>query len=1838
MQRVSATWPGNDPANWVASPASGKPSPGQPQILLRTPPKPIVVGLSVVQASDGAAIVRANEPAKITASFSAPDAISAVTVEYFVDQVESFTEPRQTLTMVDAGGGVFTAMLPGFSDRSVVRYRIRANRGAGVEVISPREDDAKIAPVGAGGALEAWHGFFVTPAREDLVPAYDVFVSNAALDTLNNNISQTPRRVTKADASGQPREVPYVAATAPQWNGTQAAVFCADGQVWDVQLRYHGGFTQRSAARDSYKIHFPDSHPFRGVTSLFETDKDWHVAEGEALVAAVGLPAPATRSVNLYINNRPALSRLEVGESNGELLEAFHRRQQRLDPHHAREATGELYKSIGNIGNTANTSEGPYTRGDFAPIADAGPWKSWQRFAFTYSLQNHGWIGALPLKALVDGMWAARGDDFHTPNLNTANARTWCEQNLDVDSTLTSLALLNWMGAWDDVCQNQYFWRRANGRWTRLPWDFDDLMSNTRVAQSIFVGATGEEDPFFGTNWFKDTVLKCFRDEYRQRLWELNNSLLDPENLNALGFTHAATFAAQRHANVNAQLGLGAYLKPARPSNLAPADGSAVAAGAVLVSSAFVHPGGTHAATKWEIRRDDGDYAEPVFVIVSNSAKTSLPLPFEQLIYGQTYHWRVTYLDELGHPSVVSAETSFVWGSPAPGAGALVLSEILAANHGAAENGGTTPDYIELHNGGSGAVALDGMSLTDDPRIPAKFTFPVGTSVPPGGYLVVWCDRNAAAPGLHAGFKLNASGQTVLLMSGSAIADSVTFGPQAVDYAIGRLGGNGGWALVQPSPGADNVAVPLGAANALAINEWMAAPRHGDDWFELYNGVAQPVALGGLHLTDKLSARKKTCIPALSFIAPHGFTKFQADDGRGGNHVHFKLSASGDSIFLLAADAATVLSRVSFGRQEINVSQGRLPDGAATMASFPLTSSPEHSNWLPAPVVVNEVLSHSTAPLEDAIELYNPTAAPLDIGGWWLSDDHRELRKFHIPAGTVVPANGYVVFYEEQFGASFALSSLGDEVVLSAENGGALTGYRSQVHFGAAADGVSFGRVPLAGVPDEFWPMTARTFGEANSAALTGPVVINEILSASDGGVDAAHAQFIELQNITGTAVDLSGWVLRGGIDFNFAPGTTLAPGGYAMLVAFDPADAPALGVFRATYQVPPSVPIFGPFSPLLNPHGTRIELARPGPAVSGVTPLWMVDRVAYRDFAPWPYAPGKSIQRLGRFSIGNDPANWFAGTPSAGADNAGQGPFIPGTSSATLSFADATTTVAENAGTVTLTVNRAGEASGPVNVCYSTLGGTAAAGSDFVAISGTLTFASGETARSLSIPLLNDNMPESDESFSVALFAPTGGAALGVPATGTITILDNDLAGGGAVAGFFQFATPSSAATEASAGPHLVTVTRTGGTTGEVSVQVSQLFPHEQMEDATPGADFANALPLTLSFAPGEISKTVTIPILDDTEVEFDERLRLALSNPDGGAEIGTLWTHDVILSSDDLPPLVTPLKAGFTGLINEPFTVGGYGRLTVNTSAHGTLTARLMADGAVYAFTGRLDEHGEFRRNIAVRASGHLTMRTLLLRLAPDGSRIDGLLDSEPIHAERNATRIPPLPMAGAGRYTVLLRDGENSVGSYSMTIGGNGGVRVSGTLGDGTPFACASALSVSGRVPVCAALYAKHAGFVAGRAQVAITGVPRSVDGTFVWARPPKPAPGVASAALIRTTLTLDGAAYATPVRGQRLLTGMTSGSVNLLGGDLSPEPPPIAVSITPRDQLVPSKTSEKLALQLNVRLGTLSGRFTRPDGKRGSIRGVVVQRTSPTLPRIEGSFPGSDTPGTVRLTVP
>ena len=111
-----------------------------------------------------------------------------------------------------------------------------------------------------------------------------------------------------------------------------------------------------------------------------------------------------------------------------------------------------------------------------------------------------------------------------------------------------------------------------------------------------------------------------------------------------------------------------------------------------------------------------------------------------------------------------------------------------------------------------------------------------------------------------------------------------------------------------------------------------------------------------------------------------------------------------------------------------------------------------------------------------------------------------------------------------------------------------------------------------------------------------------------------------------------------------------------------------------------------------------------------------------------------------------------------------------------TLQFSTATYTVAENAGSVTLTVRRLNDTNAAVTVDCATANGTATAGSDYSTTNGTLTFAAGQTNQTLTVPILNDGLVESTETFTVTLSNPTGeGAVLGTPTTATVSITDND-------------------------------------------------------------------------------------------------------------------------------------------------------------------------------------------------------------------------------------------------------------------------------------------------------------------------------------------------------------------------------------------------------------------------------------------------------------------------------
>ncbi len=628
-----------------------------------------------------------------------------------------------------------------------------------------------------------------------------------------------------------------------------------------------------------------------------------------------------------------------------------------------------------------------------------------------------------------------------------------------------------------------------------------------------------------------------------------------------------------------------------------------------------------------------------------------------------------------------------------PSLAGVVINEVLANNANLAEADGSKPDWVELYNPSAGAVDLADMSLTDDTLLPRRWVFPGGSIVPALGFLKVRLDGGLPASNTNTGYGLKASGGAVYLnhrpADGGAPASFVTYGLQAADFSLGRAPDGGtNWVLTLPSFGSANLAASLGDPLQLKVNEWMASPVSGNDWFEVSNPNAQPVELSGLWLSDTLGTPRKYQIPARSFIGsgPEGFLRFWCANGTDADFTGFSLNATVEDVVISTA-AGTVISGYHFVNQLPGVSEGRLPDGATNFVRFITTATPGNANFLPLTnVFINELLAHTDPPLEDAVEIFNPTGDDINIGGWYLSDAQDNLLKFRIAPGTVVPAGGFKVFYEYEFNSGnpvtpFSFSSAkGDQVYLSQSTApGTVTGYRAFAEFDASENGVSFGRYKTS-VGVDFTTLSARTFGVDNPATTNqfrtgtgktnaypkvGPVVINEIMYNQIGTNDAL--EFVELHNILGTPQPLfdpanpaNAWRMRKGIDFNFPTNVTIPGGGFVVLVNFDPIiDAVSLASFRAAYGT--NMTLFGPYSGKLDNGGEAIELQKPdapqtvpGPDF-GQVPHVAVDRVVYSDLAPWPLTPdglGDALKRLTASLYGNDPVNWSGGAPTPGAAN----------------------------------------------------------------------------------------------------------------------------------------------------------------------------------------------------------------------------------------------------------------------------------------------------------------------------------------------------------------------------------------------------------------------------------------------------------------------------------------------------------------------------------------------------------------------------------------------------------
>jgi Lamin Tail Domain len=224
---------------------------------------------------------------------------------------------------------------------------------------------------------------------------------------------------------------------------------------------------------------------------------------------------------------------------------------------------------------------------------------------------------------------------------------------------------------------------------------------------------------------------------------------------------------------------------------------------------------------------------------------------------------------------------------------------------------------------------------------------------------------------------------------------------------------------------------------------------------------------------------------------------------------------------IASVDAATgVVTGRSAGTTTVIASTG----GKTAQASITVTAPPA--------IRINEVESNGGTP-GDWIELYNPTAAAVSVAGWALKDNDN-TRTFQFPAGTTIPAGGYLVAEEAAFGYGLGAA---DSARLYNQFGAPVDAYGWETHATS-----SYGRCPNG--TGAFVTMSSVTKGAVNDCRPQ--VKINEV--ESNGGTPG---DWIELYNVGPTTINLSGFIIKDNDNSRttaLPAGSSIAPGAFFII------------------------------------------------------------------------------------------------------------------------------------------------------------------------------------------------------------------------------------------------------------------------------------------------------------------------------------------------------------------------------------------------------------------------------------------------------------------------------------------------------------------------------------------------------------------------------------------------------------------------------------------------------------------------------------------------------------------
>lgn len=354
----------------------------------------------------------------------------------------------------------------------------------------------------------------------------------------------------------------------------------------------------------------------------------------------------------------------------------------------------------------------------------------------------------------------------------------------------------------------------------------------------------------------------------------------------------------------------------------------------------------------------------------------------------------------------------------------LSINEFMADNSNTIkdpDDPNSYEDWIEIYNFGPTVVNMSGMYLTDDPNNPTKWQIPTGVAIPAKGYLLFWADDDEDEGPTHTNFKLGLEGEEINLFrpDGVTLLDSITFGPQLKNISYGRYpNGAAAWGFMAGTPGKTN-----SVHNAPpAITDTIHTP-------------ALPAESNPVWVTCRVyDDRAGISVKLTRSTGSTSVSMTMYDDGQHND------GSSGDGLFGVQIPALAkntivgyyITATDDYGVESVD------PVKAPTTPYYYIVG------YLPPQLFINEFMADNSSTIkdpddpnsyEDWIEIYNAGASVVNMSGMYLTDNPRNPNKWQIPAGVIIPAKGYLLFWadsdaeEGTLHTNFKLDLEGDEKI-----------------------------------------------------------------------------------------------------------------------------------------------------------------------------------------------------------------------------------------------------------------------------------------------------------------------------------------------------------------------------------------------------------------------------------------------------------------------------------------------------------------------------------------------------------------------------------------------------------------------------------------------------------------------------------------------------------------------------------------------------------------------------------------------------------------------------------------